>query len=126
MVALGMMSLLFIISATTTSNTIAAACLMLCYFFIPVNGINYFSACIDIGRSKAGTVAGIINFSGSMGAFFLAIVFGKIVDVTHSFNAPLFVVAGVLFIGCLMWLVVDPTKKIAAEESINKAILQYQ
>src|SRR5258706_12889733 len=74
MVALGMMGLLFTAAAITTSNTIASACLMFCYFFIPVNGINYFSACIDIGGSKAGTVAGIINFSGSMGAFFLAIV----------------------------------------------------
>ena len=85
---------------------------MFCYFFMPVNGINYFSACVDIGRSKAGTVAGIMNFSGNMGAFFLAILFGKIVDVTHSFNAPLFVVAGVLLIGSLLWLAVDPTKQI--------------
>jgi len=115
MIAMGVMSLLFMIAATTTSNTIASACLMFGYFFVPVNAINYFSACVDIGRSKAGTVAGIINFSGSMGAFFLSIVFGKIADATHSFTIPLFVVAGVLFVGCLLWLLVDASKPLIAE-----------
>jgi ACS family glucarate transporter-like MFS transporter len=42
----------------------------------------------------------------------LAIVFGKMVDLTHNFNAPLFVVAGVLWVGGLIWLVVDPVSKI--------------
>jgi ACS family glucarate transporter-like MFS transporter len=119
MIAMGMIGLLFLTAAITTSNTIASACLMFCYFFIPVSGINYFSACIDIGRNKAGTVAGIINFSGSMGAFFLAIVFGKIADVTHNFNAPLFVVAGVLFAGCLLWLLVDADKPLAEVNTAN-------
>src|SRR5947208_3121400 len=53
------------------------------------------------------------NFSGSMGAFFLSIMFGTIADVTHSFNVPLFIVAGVLFAGCLSWLLVDAGKPLA-------------
>lgn len=117
MIALGTVGLLFITAAITTSNTIVSACLMFGYFFIPVNGINYFSACIDIGKSKAGTVTGIINFSGSMGAFFLSIAFGKIADVTHSFNTPLFVVAGVLFAGCLCWLFIDAGKSLIAKNT---------
>jgi ACS family glucarate transporter-like MFS transporter len=48
----------------------------------------------------------------SKGSFTLAIVFGKMVDLTHNFNAPLFVVAGVLWVGGLIWLVVDPVSKI--------------
>jgi sugar phosphate permease len=120
--AMGTMSLLFIITATTASNTIASACLMACYFFVPVNGINYFSACVDIGKNKVGTVTGIINFTGSMGAFLLSIVFGKIADVTHNFNTPLFVVAGVLFAGCLLWLLVDASKPLSAEIKKNETI----
>ena len=119
MIAFGTMSLLFITTALTTSNTVASACLMFCYFFVPVNGINYFSACVDIGRNKAGTVAGIINFSGSMGAFILSIAFGKIADGTHNFNAPLFVVAGVLFVGCLLWLLIDAGKPLTEAEANN-------
>ncbi|MGI8951008.1 MAG: MFS transporter [Chitinophagaceae bacterium] len=123
MIALGIMCLLFITAAITTSNAIASACLMFCYFFIPVNGINYFSACVDIGKNKAGTVAGIINFSGSMGAFFLSIVFGKIADVTHNFNTPLFVVAGVLFAGCLLWLLVDASKPLVEKNTGSSRVI---
>jgi len=117
-----MEGLLFIAAAITPSNTIASACLMFCYFFIPVNGINYFSACVDMGKSKAGTVTGIINFSGSMGAFLLSIVFGKIADATHNFNAPLFIVAGVLFVGCLSWLLIDASKSLSAEIKKDETI----
>lgn len=116
MLALAMVGVLFIITAITTSNTIVSVCLMFAYFFILINGINYFSACVDIGKSKVGTVAGIINFLGSMGAFFLSIVFGKITDVTHSFNVPIFIISGVLFFGAVLWLVIDPTKKLILQK----------
>ena len=47
-----------------------------------------------------------------MGAFFLALMFGKIADVTHNFNYPLFVVAFVLLIGFILWFAIDPMKQI--------------
>ena len=50
---------------------------------------------------------------------FLAIAFGKIADITHSFNAPLFIVAGVLFTGCLLWLLIDAGKPLAETNTIN-------
>ena len=46
-------------------------------------------------------------------AFFLAIVFGKIAEATHNFEYPLFAVAGVLAIGFLLWLLIDPLQQIA-------------
>ena len=113
--ALGIMAVLFIITAFASNKLIAAGCLMSCYLFMPANGIISFSTCIDIGSSRAGTVAGCMNFFGNMGSFFLAIFFGKIVDVTHRYDIPLFVVAGILVIGSCLWLVVDPTKKLSVE-----------
>jgi MFS-type transporter involved in bile tolerance (Atg22 family) len=59
-----------------------------------------------------------MNFAGQVGAFFLAILFGKIADITLSYNTPLFIVAGVLLIGSFMWLAVDPTKQIDTEATI--------
>ena len=50
---------------------------------------------------------------------FLSIMFGQIADVTHSFNAPLFIVAGVLFAGCLLWLLIDASKPLAETNTIN-------
>jgi nitrate/nitrite transporter NarK len=71
-----------------------------------------YAVCTDIGRNNAGTVTGAMNFFGQMGAFFLAIIFGKIVDATHNFDYPLFVVAAVMLTGCLLWLAVDPLKQV--------------
>ncbi len=113
------MSILLLVAAITPSNTVVSIMFMCAYFFIPLNGINSFSACIDIGGSKACTVTGIMNFAGNMGAFLLAIFFGAIADATHSFNAPVFVIAGVVFVGSMLWLVIDPTKKITNSESID-------
>src|SRR3979490_1289541 len=61
-------------------------------FFFSFFGITAFCTCIDIGGNKAGTIAGIMNFGGQIGSFFLAIAFGKIADIAHSYNTPMFVI----------------------------------
>ncbi len=109
---MAMMGLLLFATAMVPDNKIAVVCLMISYLFMPANGINGFATCIDIGKNNAGTVAGIMNFSGQVGAFFLAVVFGKIADLTHSYNAPLIVISGVLLAGCSFWFAVDPTKEV--------------
>jgi MFS transporter, ACS family, glucarate transporter len=121
--ALGGMGLSFLAVATISSNLIALICLITAGLFPACFGIVAFSTCVDIGDEHAGTVAGIMNFAGQVGAFFLAIVFGKIVDVTHSFNAPLFLISGILLIGGFTWLTVNPKEKIAPIESIDKQIM---
>ena len=45
-----------------------------------------------------------------MGAFFLAIIFGKVIDLTHNYDAPLFILFAVELTGCLLWLAINPTK----------------
>ena len=74
---------------------------------------------VIIGRNNTGTVTGAMNFFGQMGAFFLALMFGKIADLADDFNYPLFIVSFVTFAGCMLWLVIDPTKQvnIPAEEN---------
>ena len=124
--ALSAIGILFFVTAISPDNTIASFSLMFCYFFMPANGINGFSTCVDIGGGKACTIAGIMNFAGNMGAFFLAVVFGKIADMTHSFTMPMFIIAGVSLIGSILWLSVDPTKKIFSTEREKQMILQYQ
>jgi hypothetical protein len=56
-----------------------------------------------------------MNFFGQLGAFFLAIVFGKIADFTNDFSASLYVLGFVLCAGSLFWLAVDPRKQIITE-----------
>jgi predicted MFS family arabinose efflux permease len=112
MVGLGTCALLFLIAAVSANNTITVACLIGANFSFSFGVMVSYAVCADIGRNNAGTITGAMNFFGQMGAFFLALIFGKIVEVTHHFDYPLYVLAIVLFIGCLLWLVIDPEKPI--------------
>jgi len=112
MTGMGMCGLLILIAAIVKQNDIAAFCLMAANGFFAFGVMSSFAVCSDIGRNNSGTVTGAMNFFGQMGAFFLAIVFGKIAEVTHNFKYPLLVVTGILFIGCLLWLVIDPLRQL--------------
>jgi len=112
MIGLGMCGLLILTAAIVPNNKIAAVCLIAANGFFSFGVMVSYAVCIDIGRNNAGTVTGAMNFCGQMGAFFLAIIFGKIVQQTSNFNYPLFVVAGVAITGCLMWMGIDAEKKL--------------
>jgi MFS family permease len=112
-----MMGLLFLITGTTRNNTIVIISLIAAHFFYAPNVITFFSTCVDIGGNKAASVAGIMNFFGQLGAFFMAIIFGKIVGITHSFSAPIYAIAVVLFAGGVLWLFIDPSKPLIAEKT---------
>ena len=103
-------TLLFI--AAFAGNTVAVCCLIGANFSFSFGVMVSYAVCADIGRNNVGTVTGAMNFFGQMGAFFLAIIFGKIVQVTHRFDYPVYVVGTVLIIGCLLWLAINPEKQL--------------
>jgi MFS transporter, ACS family, glucarate transporter len=110
---LSLSALCFLFSGLTTNNELAgyllAACVLTKDLALPVA----FATCIDIGKSNAGAVAGAMNFAGQMGGFFITILFGNIVQRTHDFNYPLFLIAGCLLIAAFLWFFIDPEKEIA-------------
>jgi sugar phosphate permease len=112
MIGLGMCGLMIFISAVSTQNIVTAVCLIAANFFFSFGVMVSYAVCVDIGRNNSGTVTGAMNFFGQMGAFFLAIIFGKMVDVTHNFNSPLFLLSAVSLTGCLLWLAINPEKQI--------------
>jgi ACS family glucarate transporter-like MFS transporter len=122
MTGLGLCGVLIFLSAVLPQNNLVAVCLIAANGLFSFGVMVSYAVCVDIGRNNAGTVTGAMNFFGQMGAFFLAIIFGKIVDVTNNFNYPLFVLAAVMLTGCLLWLAIDPTKQVNMEPA--KAGLQ--
>jgi sugar phosphate permease len=113
---LSLLALSFLVIALTPNNILVIICLYLAQLFYAFNPVVSFSTCVDIGGHRVGTVTGIMNFFGQIGAFLLAIAFGKIVDLTKSFSAPLFLIAGVVFTGSLLWVFIDPTKRVIDEK----------
>lgn len=113
---MGMCGCMILLAALFTQNIISAGCLIAANFFYSFAVMTSYAVCADIGRNNTGTVTGAMNFFGQMGAFFLALMFGKIADLTSNLNYPLFIVAFVTLIGCTLWLTIDPTKQVAIEE----------
>jgi ACS family glucarate transporter-like MFS transporter len=111
--------ILILIAAITSNNNIAAFSLVAANGFYGFGVMSSYSVCADIGRNNCGTVTGAMNFFGQMGAFFLALVFGKIAELTHNLNYPLFVVTAVLLIGGLLWLTIDPLQQLKTANSID-------
>ena len=108
LVSMGLSSLIVLLAAFTKNNETAAVLLAIGMAFKDFTLPVAFATCIDIGRSRAGLVAGAMNFAGQLGAFFLAIAFGKIVDSTGNYNMPLYFIAIVLFLSSLLWLRINP------------------
>ncbi len=123
MTGLGVCGLLIFLAAILSQNNIVAFCLIAANGFFSFGVMVSYAVCTDIGRNNAGTVTGAMNFFGQMGAFFLAIIFGKIVDATNNFDYPLFVVAFVMLTGCLMWLAIDPLKQVSLQEDRIKEVI---
>ena len=112
---MGACALMVFLAALFTENKLSAACLIAANFSYSFAVMTSYAVCADIGRSNTGSVTGAMNFFGQMGAFFLALMFGKIADLMHSFNYPLFIVSFVTLTGCMLWLVIDPTKQVAVK-----------
>ncbi|CAN5602425.1 MFS transporter [soil metagenome] len=117
---MGMCGCMILLAALFTQNKLSAGCLIAANFFYSFSVMTSYAVCADIGRNNTGTVTGAMNFFGQMGAFFLALMFGKIADLTNNLNYPLFIVAFVTLIGCTLWLTIDPTQQVAIEDDDKK------
>jgi ACS family glucarate transporter-like MFS transporter len=125
MTGFAMCGLMIFFAALTSQNYVSAYCLVAANWAYSFGVMTCYAVCSDIGRNNTGTVTGAMNFFGQMGAFFLALMFGKIADVTHNFNYPLFVVAFVLLIGFILWFAIDPMKQIDIQTDDNSLSLSH-
>jgi MFS transporter, ACS family, glucarate transporter len=114
-VGLGTSSVLFLLSGLTPDNQLAGYLLALCVLSKDLALPVAFATCVDIGRLNSGVVTGSMNFAGQLGGFFITIIFGTIVQRTHNYEYPLFIIAGCLLVSALLWLKIDPSKAIELE-----------
>ena len=91
-------------------------------FISPVS-IPSFGTCVDIGGSRAGTVSGIMNFCAQLTSFFLVTVFGKLIDASHGFSLPVYILVTSLLVCSFLWFVVDPSKPLAVDEEVTSAMV---
>ncbi len=71
-----------------------------------------WAMCLDIGGEHAGVVTGIMNTAGQLGGFVCSVLFGYVVAATASYQLPLWGVAGMVTIAALLFLRIDPTRRL--------------
>jgi sugar phosphate permease len=113
--SVAVMALVFLVAAITSNSTVAVICFLIGNFFLWHSVVCSVSVSVDIGGERAATLYGLVNFVSQIGAFSFAVVFGKIVDVTHNFNTPLYLTAALLVVGSLVWLVIKADKPLFDE-----------
>jgi MFS family permease len=75
-----------------------------------------WAACMDIGGSYAGTLAGSMNMMGNLAGFVAPLTGGLLLDMTKKqtgvadWNLFLYMMAGVYLLGTLVWPFIDPVK----------------
>ena len=74
-----------------------------------------WAICSDTGGRYSGAVSGAMNTAGNIGGFVCATAFGYLIEATGNFNAPLFVITAMLVISAVLFLAIDPTRKLVEE-----------
>jgi MFS family permease len=69
-----------------------------------------WAVCLDIGGSYAGVVSGVMNTAGQLGGFVCSVMFGYAVAASGGYAAPLWIVAGMVMIGALLFTRIDAAK----------------
>jgi MFS transporter, ACS family, glucarate transporter len=111
---LGLMSsgIFFLLSGYTSDKLVAGYFLALCVFCKDLALPVAFAVCVDIGKRNSGLVVGAMNFAGQLGGFFITLIFGIIVHKTGNFSYPLYLIGTCLIVSGLLWLKIDPTKRL--------------
>jgi MFS family permease len=73
-----------------------------------------WSVCVDVGKWYSGTVSGAMNTAGQFGSFISGVLFGYMVKLFHSYDAPIVVIGVMLLISATQWLRIDATREAQA------------
>jgi ACS family glucarate transporter-like MFS transporter len=71
-----------------------------------------WSTCLDIGGIHSGVVSATMNTSGQIGSVLSPLMVTFLLKRLGDWNAPLFVMGGLFFIGAICWSFINPHRRI--------------
>jgi sugar phosphate permease len=99
-------------AAMTTDTTTSILCLAASFFSLEMVIGPAWAVPMDVGGQFSGTVTGIMNMVGALGASLTALIYGYLFD-KGLWVAPFLVSAGVMGLGALIWIfLIDPEKSV--------------
>jgi nitrate/nitrite transporter NarK len=70
-----------------------------------------WAVCLDVGHRNAGAISGAMNMAGNLGGFLCSIMVGYVAS-SAGYNAPLFIISGMLLVSSVLFLQINPEKSI--------------
>ena len=114
-ISFGVMALAIFISAYTSNKMVVTICFIAAEILLLFIVLTCFAACVDMGGNRVCTLTGAMNFVGQTGSFFMSMTFGRIVDFTHSYEAPQYLMGVLLLVAGCCWFGIDVSRKIFSE-----------
>ncbi|KWR88640.1 MFS transporter [Cupriavidus sp. IDO] len=110
-------SLMFIVPMTYTADAVNAVILLsLSFFFLELTNAVLWSLPLDIAGKYAGTAGGMMNTGFGLAGMISPVVFGYLIEATGSYNLPFMISAGLLGVGALASLFINPLKTVDSPE----------
>jgi sugar phosphate permease len=104
----------FILPAIVTGSALGAVYLLAAaFFFLELTNAVLWTLPLDIAGQYAGTAGGIMNTGFGVAGMISPVVFGVLIECTGRYELPLFISAGLLLVGALCSLRIDPTAKVS-------------
>ena len=105
----------FILPAIVTESALGAVYLLAAaFFFLELTNAVLWTLPLDIAGPYAGTASGIMNTGFGVAGMISPVVFGGLIERTGRYELPLLISAGLLLVGALCSLGIDPTMKLEA------------
>jgi MFS transporter, ACS family, glucarate transporter len=115
---------LFTMAAMVTRQQMLTVILLsLVYGAITFQQSGVFGVCLDIGQKHAGDMVGLMNTSSQIGGLVGSVLYGYIIERFGSYDAPFVPMAGLLFLGSLLWLKIDASQALGVEHPLVPATL---
>jgi sugar phosphate permease len=103
----------FIVPAVMTANALGAVYLLAAaFFFLELTNAVLWTLPLDIAGGYAGTASGIMNTGFGVAGMISPVVFGVLIERTRRYELPFFISAGLLLVGALCALRIDPTRRV--------------
>jgi sugar phosphate permease len=106
-------AVVFILPAVMTASPVAAVYYLgLSFFFLELTNAVLWALPLDIAGGYAGTAGGMMNTGFGVAGMISPAMFGFVIEQTGTYTLPFFISAGLLVIGALAALRIDPTRRL--------------
>jgi ACS family D-galactonate transporter-like MFS transporter len=113
-------ALVFIVPAILVIRPMTAVLLLTAaFFFLELTNAVLWTLPLDIAGRHAGTAGGLMNTGFGVAGMVSPLVFGILIQRTGHYEWPLFISAGLLLVGAICSLGIDPTLTVDAPDPVR-------